>query len=157
MLFKRNLKDLHQKGGTAAMAAGKAEALIRQLSGVNERDLRKQFRFTRHGEYRIQYCGKYDLGCGYRLAFIRRGSLLALLYLGSHDDCFRWIARNRGRSFKIRNLIQDDPSRNVIPSKGCTHPTFVKEDPLFDEYETNLLSKINESDLRKIFSAFEGL
>ena len=41
--FDRSLEDLRRKGGTAAIAAGKAELVMHQVAGMNERNLRKQF------------------------------------------------------------------------------------------------------------------
>ena len=121
-VFDRNLEDLRQKGGTASMAAAKAEAVMRQITGIKEGDLRKQFRYTRRGEYRIKYCGKYDLGCGHRLVFIRRNGHIVFLYVGSHDDCFRWIERNRRVAYKI------DDTTNAIP---ITRDPSVESNPDF--------------------------
>jgi|WetSurMetagenome_2_1015567.scaffolds.fasta_scaffold130002_3 hypothetical protein len=156
-VFDRNLKDLHQKGGTASIAAAKAEAVMRQVTGINEGDLRKQFRFTRRGEYRIKYCGKYDLGCGYRLVFIRRDGHIVFLYVGSHDDCLRWIERNRRVDYKTDDTtnaipITRDPS---VESKPNLHETEKELDA--DEYETQLMRRIDEKTLRKIFSSFEKI
>jgi hypothetical protein len=156
-VFNQNLENLRQKGGTASMAAAKAEAVMRQITGIQEKGLRKQFRFTRRGEYRIKYCGKYDLGCGHRLVFIRRDGHIVFLYVGSHDDCCRWIERNRRVAYKIDDMtnairITRDPS---VESKRNLHKT--EEDPDADEYEAKLMRRLDEKTLRKIFCSFENI
>jgi hypothetical protein len=155
--FDRNLEVLSRKGGTASIAAEKARAVMCQIMGMKERDLRKQFRFTRHGEYRIKYCGKYDLGCGYRLVFIRRNGHIVFLYVGSHDDCFRWIDRNRGVTYRIDDTriaiqITRDPLAENKPNLDK-----VEENLDADEYEAQLMRRIDEKTLRKIFTGFKKI
>jgi hypothetical protein len=149
--FERNLKALHRKGGTASMAAAKAEAAIRQIVGIKEEYLRRQFRLTRCGEYRIKHCGKYDLSCGYRLVFVRRKGHIAFLYVGSHDDCVRWIDRNR-------RLVFDAAASQASQIAGCRltedSSIFDKDDADADEYEALLMSRLSDMTLRKIFSGF---
>jgi hypothetical protein len=156
-LFNRNLDDLHGKGGTASMAAAKAEAVIRQITGIREGDLRRQFRFTRRGEYRIKYCRKYDLGCGHRLVFIRRDGHIVFLCVGSHDDCLRWIERNRRIAYTLNDMttaipITHDPS---VGSNPNLHE--IEKDLDADEYEAQLMQRIDEKTLRKIFCGFEKI
>jgi hypothetical protein len=154
--FDRNLEELRRTGGSAAIAADKAELLIRQASGSEEENLRKQFRFTRNGENRISYCGKYDLGCGYRLAFIRRGNQIAFLFIGSHDDCFRWISRNKGLTFEFRPSATPAEIRQDDSEKDCSLRDET-QDAVTDEYEEQLMRRIDDRILRKIFSGFAEL
>jgi hypothetical protein len=154
--FDRKLGALRRKGGTASIAADKAEAVICQIIGMKERDLRKKFRFTRHGEYRIKYCGKYDLSCGYRLVFIRRNSHIAFIYAGSHDECSRWIERNQGLTYKIDDTAYalqiteaSSAKNNFIP-----HDEVEEDDQSGDEYEAQLMRKIDDKTLRMLFSGF---
>ncbi|HTY62625.1 MAG TPA: hypothetical protein VMG30_10245 [Acidobacteriota bacterium] len=156
-VFSRNLEDLRQKGGTASMAAAKAEAVMRQITGINEGDLRKKFRFTRHGEYRIKYCGKYDLGCGHRLVFIRRNGHIVFLYVGSHDDCFRWIERNRRVAHKIDDTTNAIPTTRDPTSESKPNLHEKEEDLEADEYEAQLMRRIDEKTLRMIFCSFEKI
>ena len=76
-----------------------------------------------------------------------------LLYVGSHDDCFRWIERNRGLKYEF------DASGNAaeIVSKLVPADTSIPEDVLLeqrmiDENEASLMSRIDDNVLRKIFS-----
>jgi len=151
-IFDRSLDDLRRKRGTASVAAEKADEVIRLITRTEEKGVREQFRFTRKGEYRIKYCRKYDLGCGHRLVFLRRDSHLVLLYIGSHDDCFRWIERNKGLTYEM-----DDTTHAIrvicdAPTKDDSIPhDVIEEERLLDEYETTLMSRIDDDMLRKIF------
>lgn len=51
--------------------------------------------FTRNGEDRIKGCRKVDLGGGYRLGTLKQGKDLYLLFVGTHDECGRWVENNR--------------------------------------------------------------
>lgn len=152
-IFDRSLEDLSRKGGTASVAAKKVDEVLSLIMRTEEKCVREQFRFTRNGEYRIKYCRKYDLGGGYRLVLLHRGCHLVLLYVGSHDDCFRWIERNKGLTYEIDDtthairVIWDAPTKD----DSISHDV-IEEERLVDEYEAVLMSRINDDMLRKIFS-----
>jgi hypothetical protein len=150
-IFDRNLENLHSKSGSGSLAAGKAEEVIRNISCEKRRGARLQFRFTRKGEYRIKNCMKYDLGCGYRLVFIRENSHVIFLYVGSHDDCCRWIDRNKGR---IHTIADTPHAMRAICSDSDGTSNCVEEFEE-DEYEARLMNRIDDKILRRIFSAFE--
>ncbi len=148
--FDRSLEELRHKAGSGEIAASKAEQLIRQLSGSNDINLRRQFRFTRSGENRITYCRKYDLGCGYRLVFIRKGEQIAFLYVGTHDDCFRWISRNRGFTYEfVDSMNNPEPPR---PEAETNHFSDEHQYLETDEYEDQLMRKIDDKILRVVFA-----
>ena len=150
-LFERSLEDLRKKGGTALVAAKKAETFIEALMQKGDRGGRGKFRFTRNGEYRIKNCKKIDLGCGYRLVCIKKDQHLVLLYIGTHDDCFRWIERNKGLKYEI------DPAtdavrvvRQDVPDHAHANDIY-EEDRMSEEYEESLMSQVDDTVLRKIF------
>jgi hypothetical protein len=152
-IFDRSLEDLKRKGGTASVAAGKADEVIRLITRTEGKGVREQFRFTRKGEYRIKYCRKYDLGGGYRLVLLHRGRHLVLLYVGSHDDCFRWIERNKGLTYEIDDTAQAIRMIwNTPPQDDAVSHDALEEERLLDEYEAALMSRIDDDMLRKIFS-----
>jgi hypothetical protein len=148
--FKRNLENLRRKGGTGSLAAEKANEVIRNVSCGKREDARQQFRFTRNGEYRIKNCMKYDLGCGYRLVFIWRNSHITFIYIGSHDDCCRWIDRNKGRI----DEVEDTTHAMRIICGASVADSKCKAALEEDEYEARLMSRIDDRVLRKIFSGF---
>jgi putative component of toxin-antitoxin plasmid stabilization module len=151
--FDRSLDELRRKGGIASVVAKKADVLISRIMRAEEKGVREQFRLTRNGEYRIKYCRKYDLGSGYRLVFLQRGPYLVLLYAGSHDECFRWIERNKGLSYETEDTIHAIQVICNAPRKDDSVLSGVLEEESFvDEYETALMSRIDDNILRKIFS-----
>ena len=109
--FERCLGDLRRKGGSASVAAESIDVFIQNLSRNGNGTGRGQFRYTRDGEYRIKHCRKISLGSGYRLVLIQKDGCYIFLYAGSHDDCFRWIERNKGLTYKID---RDSNSVNTV-------------------------------------------
>ena len=152
-VFERSLDDLRGRGGTASLAATRVEEILHNLTHQKDRSDRERFRFTRRGEYRISKCKKIDLGCGYRLVCIQKDSHLVLLYVGSHDDCFRWIERNKGYEYDI-----DDVTKAVqVSCDRISHENSLPEDVLeerifVEAYETEFMSKIDDAVLYKVFS-----
>jgi hypothetical protein len=151
-LFERCLDDLRGQGGTASFATIRVDEIIRNITDQENRPARERFRFTRKGEYRISKCRKIALGCGYRLVCIQKDCHLVLLYVGTHDDCFRWIERNKGYEYDI-----DDVTKAVqISCDRISHENRLPEDVLEERkfaeaYETALMSKIDDDVLYKVF------
>jgi hypothetical protein len=150
----RSLDELRRKGGIGSVAAKKADDLIGLIARTEEKRIREHFRLTRNGEYRIRYCRKHDLGSGYRLVFLHKGCHMVLLYVGSHDDCFRWIERNKGLKYEIDDKAYAiRVSCNVLPEDDFPSHDMSDEARLVDEYEVSFMSKIGDDIvLRKIFS-----
>jgi hypothetical protein len=148
----RSLEDLRRKGGIASVVAKRADELIRLITRTEEKHAREQFRLTRNGEYRIKYCRKYDLGSGYRLVLLRKGQHLVLLYAGSHDDCSRWIEHNKKHNYKIDNTTHLIQVKHDVRSDDSVSDDVLEEEPFVDKYEAAIMSRIDDSILRKIFS-----
>jgi hypothetical protein len=153
-LFDRTREELRSKGGYAAVAAGKADAFISVLGGNAAAGDRDKFRFTRKGEYRIKNCRKVDLGCGYRIVCIQKDQRLVLLYIGTHDDCFRWIDRHRTAEYDLESVAENawidiGGARSAEPA---THKKVSEDDRFAEEYETSLMGQLDDAVLRKVFS-----
>jgi hypothetical protein len=108
---------------------------------------------TKYGEKRIRNCRKYDLGYGYRLITLLRGKTVFIPFLGSHDECQRWLENNK----RIKK---------ITAGKGITFPISEKNstkcnssyDPPEDYYEDEISMDLNEQDLRIVFSGLvEGV
>jgi hypothetical protein len=153
-LFERTLQELRSKGGYAAVAAGKADAFLALLSGGAGSGDRDKFRFTRNGEYRIKNCRKLDLGCGYRIVCIQKDQRLVLLYVGTHDDCFRWIERRRTAEYDLESVAEDAwmqvGDSRLAESKS--RERVCEEDRFAEEYETSLIGQLDDDVLRKVFA-----
>jgi hypothetical protein len=151
-LFDRTLEDLRSQGGYGAVAASKADEFIGNLLG--RRGGRDQFRFTRKGENRIRNCRKVDLGCGYRIVSIQKGERLVLLYIGTHDDCFRWIGRYRTAEYDLDG-VPTEAWVDAVPRHFVDRAVWIpksEEDRFSEACEKALQDRIDDAMLRKVFS-----
>jgi hypothetical protein len=151
-LYGRCLKGLRKRGGAAETAAKKAEAFMRAVSGHNEQGFREKFSLTRRGDARIRNCRKIDLGGGYRAVCLFRDGQLILLYAGSHDECARWLMRNRRMNcdFEAAEVNPAARERTTIEEAELTMSD--NETECSDAYETALMNKIDDAVLRRVFS-----
>ncbi|HTF99137.1 MAG TPA: hypothetical protein VK654_00960 [Nitrospirota bacterium] len=151
--FKDTLENLRSKGGQAADAAAKADEFRAVLAGRNNGG-RTRFRFTRKGEYRIKNCRKVDLGNGYRIVCIQKDQRLVLFYIGTHDDCFRWIERRRTAEYDV-NQVPDEAWENVALVRQQKTGAVVaepSEDTMSEQYEAGLQERADDEILRIVFA-----
>ncbi len=147
--FTKTLNELRKQGGISSIVAKKADDLIRRLL-LRGRDCSTETgKLTKNGELRIRKCKKYDMGNGYRLICLRKASRLILLYIGTHDECTRWLERNKGLEYDLNNAVENPLVTKQISLEA--EPQIKKTDPA-DEYEERLISQIDDRMLRKIFS-----
>jgi len=152
-LFERCLDDLRKKGGTAEVAVKKALLFIEAITGREGQKVREKFSFTRHGEARIRNCRKIDLGSGYRLVCLLKDRHLVLLYAGSHDDCSRWLMRNRRMNYEFKEAAQAAPvARDQEAREETELLVAIEDNKIADAYEAELMSRIDDAVLRKVFS-----
>jgi hypothetical protein len=86
---------LEKSGKSGKALAQKAAGIIDCLASGNVRNHMDAVEsYTKYGEKRIKNCRKYDLGCGYRLITLQRGKTVFIPFLGSHDECQRWLENN---------------------------------------------------------------
>lgn len=141
--------DVLKKGSRrACLAADRASAIIEDLrrGEIPPGDI---CAFTRYGEARIKGCRKYNLGAGYRLITLKQGSNLYLLFVGTHDECDRWIENNREHlplemiAERCRTLDRTVRQKQLVG----------KPSPLSDlESEEDWIPALSDGDLRIIFS-----
>ncbi|KJS31383.1 MAG: hypothetical protein VR64_11230 [Desulfatitalea sp. BRH_c12] len=145
----KRLDTLQRSGKKAALAAAKARDIIDRLqSGGIIAD--RVGTVTKHGELRIKGVMKYDLGSGYRLVTFKQGSRFFLLYVGSHDDCHRWIENNR--ELTLEQIEQRCITRPVANDSG--QPEVVTTSP--EENDPDPVLLIDERDLRRVFRGLIG-
>ncbi len=139
---------LQRSGKKAALAASKVEDIIARLQSGE--DLPDQAgTVTKHGELRIRGVMKYDLGSGYRLVAFKQAGRFFLLFVGSHDDCHRWIENNRELS-----IDQIKQRCAAVPFQTGGLNTKMTDDSMqfkMDDEEYNPLDQVSEQDLRRIF------
>lgn len=146
--FEKRLNALKQSEKMAVSAARKAEDIINTIIQNGETPLSMSGKLTRHGEWRIRNCIKFDIGKGYRLVCVKEKEHLYLLYAGTHDDCSAWIENNR-------NYSPDPEKKNSIIHRVCItgnsdhDPSCPSEnDP---DYEDLLMQRITDKELQHIF------
>jgi hypothetical protein len=145
--LRKRLIELSKQGGTSSFAAKKADDLISRLL-LRGRDCSHEIgRLTKNGEFRIRQCKKYDLGNGFRLICLRQGHHFIFLSIGTHEECHRWLERNKGLRYEMHNSYEDILITREVPEP----PVPVKEIDPADAYEAQLLQDIDDKMLRKIF------
>lgn len=147
--FNKYLDSLCKTGGKGALAAERAELIIENLprnSWYSPEILSKR---TKKGELRVKNCEKYDLGSGYRLICMRKGQHLFFLFIGNHDECDRWLENNRGMQLETDfdgNTISFEEGEAQLIEHAPN-----ESEPEIDEYEEELLDKIDDKALRWVF------
>ena len=147
--LEKQMGVLRRAGKKGMLAAQQADAIIDRLQAEPVPAV-EVATTTRHGELRIRGCIKYDLGSGYRLVTFKRGGDLFILYVGTHDDCHRWIENNRDLPLEI--VAQRCRQLPVTHDAGC-HDGPEKDQPdaglMADDCE---LEEIEDRHLRIVFS-----
>ncbi|MDA3969754.1 MAG: hypothetical protein PF442_00220 [Desulfobulbaceae bacterium] len=144
--FSKQLQAMYMAGKDERNIARRAERIIvgLQADPLHEET---ECRRTHYGEHRLMDCRKYDLSCGFRLVGLKRGRRLIFTCIASHDDCQRWIINNRKHQVEIEStLFPGCCSKNhqgILPLKSESN---------IDEYEEQLMAKIDEQMLREIFA-----
>jgi hypothetical protein len=163
--FAKYLQKLRQAGGRSAFAAERAAAILSTLAfspvafspGASAPGMPKQVhRLTKVGERRIEGCKKYDLGAGYRLVYVKEAEHYVFLFVGTHDDCDRWLTNHK--------YLHDLQLDRFEGSAGwVSEPTAVGDTvapPTEAEWEIDyddmLMQKIDEQTLRRIFHGLCG-
>lgn len=149
--FDKELDLLRHQGEKAAIAARRAEEVIAKITEKGWTDLKHVAKLADYGEHRVDWCIKYDIGAGFRLVCFKRGEHLYFSYVGTHDDCHRWLNRNRSRHNWVRKREAITTVVEKIRSKTIQNLEVQEEEP---DYEDLLIAKIDENTLRKVF---EGL
>jgi len=73
---------------------------------------------------------------------------LIFTYIGSHDDCQRWIENNRD----YQDEIDSEPVPPPATEKPESEAVCNSAEPERDEYEEQLMAKIDERLLRELFA-----
>lgn len=141
-LFDKQLNALRRSGKKAGIAARETDKILSSLiKGCNP--LRSGV-LTKYGELRINKCMKYDLGSGYRLITIKQGIHLFMLYVGTHDECNRWLENNKERKpLFTKRRIQ---SHRVRKNTGLK-----RESELLTDEDEEFFRPIDDKYLRLVF------
>jgi len=150
------IEVLKKSGKTGAALAKKAMRIIEKLAtGDHQHHTDPAGSHTKHGEKRIRYCRKYDLGCGYRLITLQRGETVYMPFLGTHDESHRWLQGNsRLKDFNTGagRMIRVAEKKPMTKLSKATEKADIVSD------ESDLSEHLTDKDLRYVFSGLvEGL
>jgi hypothetical protein len=152
-LLHAKLDSLRKSGGKAQNAAERAWSIILELAGRKDVPQWLRNKLTPKGEARIDKSGKFDLGDGYRLIFVRKHG--CFLFLGSHDECDTWINNHHG--------ITPDPEKCELvpvpdeePSDSCCDLEIKEARRLHNEQEKPLHEIYDQETLREVFPGICG-
>ena len=144
--FEKQIRTVSKAGKKGALAADKVRSIIDNLVNGRTEDFGQLGSLTKHGEARIEKCVKYDLGAGYRAVCAWDKESFYVLYVGSHDECDRWIETNRGLSLNqdlsIGRTLQ---VRQNLPSHSSS------DVHLEEEVDHFCPESIDQQTLRKVF------
>lgn len=132
--FTPSLQKMHQNGGHFRKAAETVKKAVADLTIYGTElaeDIFKDIPKTNFGENRIDKCIKYDLSGYSRLITIQDNGIIAICFIGNHDDSEKWINRNKG--FKL-----------AVNEKNQIHPFFKSID--ISSHETRIFSESDFSD-----------
>lgn len=144
------LNSLKKSGKAGIALAQKATRIIEGLaSGSARRRLNAIGSLTKHGEKRIKKCRKYDLGGGFRLITLQQGVRVFILFLGTHDECQRWL-ENHSRLKKVSadNITLFEARLHDHPP-DCPDHIDPEDIRLYIEDEEGL--QLSDRDLRRVF------
>jgi hypothetical protein len=148
--------SLDRSGKGGRNVAAKARAVISDLSlGISGHCPETVGALTKYGEKRIRNCRKYDLGSGFRLIVLQRADTVFACFLGTHDNCQRWLDRNSRLGDFVAGAGRVIPvSRKVVEAVNAeAAETAGAED---DGHE--LSEHYTEKELRAVFSGLvQGL
>jgi hypothetical protein len=139
---------LEKTGKSGKNLAQKATGIIDSLASGDVRHHMDAIEsYTKYGENRIKNCRKYDLGCGYRLIALYRGKTVFIPFLGSHDECQRWLENNsRLRVFhggKGKTIHIEDRTPSIKPKD--------RDNMDMNEDADDFLQNLTDKDLRIMF------
>ncbi len=146
--FRKKLHKMTQAGGKAQDAADQAWKIIQLVAAQEQITPWLGSKLSSYGEARLQNGGKFDLGGGYRLVFLKKKRRFIFLCLGSHDECGTWIMNNRGIDPDLALLEEvSSPEHQEDPEEEEELRELIK-DP--DE-DRPLHEVVDQQTLREIF------
>ena len=134
------LVSLNKRGGNYQLAAKKVKEVLGDINISSSKPL-EALKLTNNGESRIKHCIKYDLNGGCRLITIQNKNLIFLSYVGTHEECERWLNANKGLEPAIDKEVKD--LKNVFVSQNISVPEHRLADDS-DYSEELLINKLKE-------------
>ena len=147
----RCLAEIRRSGKKGELAVGMYEHVLTQLLCRGPETAELISKRTKHGEWRIKNCIKYDLGSGYRLITVRIDERLYIPFIGSHDDADLWLERHKNDGFHPDDSKYRAISMVIEESAGTDDAAQKTVDGIDDLYEKQLREKLDDSLLKTVF------
>ena len=150
--LEKCLATLRKGSRRTCLAANRVAAIIMEVKR-GKLPPEERCTFTRNGEARIKGCRKYNLGAGYRLVSLKQGDDLYLLFVGTHDECDRWIENNRehlplemiaGRCSTVKRTARKKRASETSSPMPEMEP------------DEDWIPPLSDHDLRRVFSGLVG-
>jgi len=111
---EHRIEELRQSGKTGRLIAQKAYSIIENLKAGAFLDHTENVgTVTKYGEKRLRGCRKYDFGSGYRLITLQRGVTILVPFIGTHDECDRWLETNN----RSKHIAEGKGTMVSVPNK----------------------------------------
>ncbi|MFZ0242805.1 MAG: hypothetical protein WAL90_14265 [Desulfobacterales bacterium] len=140
---------LEKAGKSGKTLSQKAAGIIDSLASGDVRNHMDTVEsYTKYGEKRIKNCRKYDLGCGYRLVTLQRGKTVFIPFLGSHDECQRWLENHS----RLKAFHVDKGNTIHIEDRKSSSTNLIDVENMdMDEDVEGFLQNLTDKDLRSVF------
>ena len=141
---------LEKAGKSGKNLAQKATSIIDSLASGDVRHHMDAIEsYTKYGENRIKNCRKYDLGCGYRLITLQRGKTVFIPFLGSHDECQRWLENNS----RLKAFHAGKGKKIHVEDKNSSHANPIDAEKMDgDEDVDGFVQSLTDKDLCTVFN-----
>lgn len=148
--FDSSLYELYGKGQLFSSAVKKVRKCTNLAKkGKNPEEVFRGLKPTRHKEERIKKARKYNIGRDCRLVVKVEKQYVMFLFVGYHDDCERWLNRNRGTDFAL-DTKTNSLTKIINPSSEIHR--LPKVETLILEKDVALISRIDQEDQEFLFS-----
>ena len=142
------IDTLNQSGKAGRIIANKAINIIENIKSGSIPEYREQLgTCTKYGENRIKNCYKFDFGYGYRMITLHNEETIFIPFLGTHDECQRWLENNR----KINKITAGKGTTfRITDNESKDRVSF--DDQTADFCDDETLTDLSEQDMRIVFS-----
>ena len=146
---ERTLSGLMHAGKPGRMVAERANQLIQSMrTGALLRWNAAKRKCTFWGEKRIRNCRKFDLGSGYRLITIQRGTTIYVPFLGHHDESQRWLETNS----RLNELVEGEGTiYRIEPDDRAPNDAYGENSAFADAENDDFIDHVSDEELREVF------
>ena len=153
---EKTLEQMSLLDNAPKYAALKAQSIIQALVGGTR--LTHAGRLSQHKDVRIKNLYKFDLGKGYRLVTIKEKGVIFVLFIGTHDQCDRWLDANSKKKPHLTPIPTISYAVDDVSGDTDCGAVVCGEDDSGDEVdmECDYFPDVSQDALRKVFCGLTG-